>query len=84
MPSPRNLEQIAEDLRRAIRAGRKHVSPAEGEILYPVSKWTLRAWAYRGLVSSVKLGGRNGRLLIPIAEIERVMAEGTRPRADVA
>jgi hypothetical protein len=81
--SIRKPEQIEEDLRRALRAGRKHVSPQEAAILYPFSAWTFRNWAYRGLVSSIKIGGRYGRLLIPIAEIERIMAEGTRPRADV-
>jgi hypothetical protein len=81
--SSRKPEQIEEDLRRALRAGRKLVSPQEAAIVYPFSAWTFRNWAYRGLVSSIKIGRRYGRLLIPISEIERVLAEGTRPRADV-
>jgi len=50
---------------------------AEAEIATGISRWTWRAWAYSGKVSSVKLGRR---LLIPVAEIRRVIAEGTRPR----
>lgn len=43
------------------------------------SPWTWRQMAYRGKVASVKLGTR---LLIPRAEVERVMRQGTRPARD--
>jgi hypothetical protein len=64
------------------RADKKAVEPeyvgvADAEILTGLSRWTWRAWAYSGRVVSVKAGRR---LLIPVAEIRRVMAEGTRPR----
>jgi hypothetical protein len=82
MPVKKNVEQIAAELRRAIQVGRKHVSPREGALLFPISEWTLRDWAYTGKIASVKLGGPQSRLLIPVAEIERVIAEGTRPRTE--
>jgi hypothetical protein len=41
-----------------------------------VSRWTWRAWAYSQKVASVKMGKR---LLIPASEIQRLVAEGTRP-----
>lgn len=42
-----------------------------------VTHWCWRRWATIGKVSSAKLGRR---LLIPETEIERVIAEGMRPR----
>ena len=51
---------------------------AEAEALTGVSRWTWRRWAYEGKVASVKLGKR---LLIPSAEIARLVAENTRPAA---
>jgi excisionase family DNA binding protein len=54
---------------------------ADAEALTGVSRWTWRRWAYDGKVGSVKLGKR---LLIPSAEISRLVEENTRPRlADV-
>jgi excisionase family DNA binding protein len=50
---------------------------AEAEALTGLSRWTWRRWAYNGKVESVKLGKR---LLIPRAEIARLVAENTRPR----
>jgi excisionase family DNA binding protein len=44
-----------------------------------ISIWTARNWAYRGRVSSVKLGSR---LLIPASEVSRLIAEGLRPRVE--
>jgi hypothetical protein len=44
-----------------------------------VSRWTWRSMAYSGQVESLKIGRR---LLIPLAEISRVMTEGRRPRRD--
>jgi hypothetical protein len=48
----------------------------EAESKTSVSRWTWRRWAYTGKVASVKLGKR---LLIPASEIERLVAENTRP-----
>jgi histone H3/H4 len=44
-----------------------------------LSKWTWRKYAYEGRVASTKVGRR---LLIPVAEIERIMREGLRPRLE--
>lgn len=52
-----------------------YISVAEAEVVTGVSRWTWRRWAYDGKVASVKLGKR---LLIPCAEIERLVAENTR------
>jgi hypothetical protein len=67
------------------RGEKKGVEPElvgvnDAEIISGLSRWTWRAWAYQGKVVSVKAGRR---LLIPVAEIRRVIAEGTRPRVDV-
>ena len=52
----------------------------EAEAVSGVSRWTWRRWAYDGKVESVKLGKR---LLIPRAEIARLVDENTRPRLAV-
>jgi len=54
-----------------------YLGVAEAEARTGVSRWTWRRWAYDGKVASVKLGKR---LLIPSAEISRLVAENTRPR----
>lgn len=57
---------------------KKLASVKEAEIETGVSQWTWRNLAYSGKVESIKIGTR---LLIPVSEIERVIAEGRRPRA---
>lgn len=47
------------------------------EIITGRSRWSWRRDAYSGKIASVKIGAK---LLIPIVEIKRVVAEGTRPR----
>lgn len=54
-----------------------YLGVADAEALTGVSRWTWRRWAYDGKVASVKLGKR---LLIPSAEISRLVEENTRPR----
>ena len=54
----------------------EYLGVAEAEQVTGVSRWTWRRWAYDGKVASVKLGKR---LLIPTSEIERLVAENTRP-----
>ena len=51
-------------------------SVTDAESLTGISKWTWRSWCYSGRIASTKLGKR---LLIPAAEIERLVALGTRP-----
>lgn len=55
----------------------EYVGVAGAEDLTGISRWTWRRWAYDGKIASVKLGKR---LLIPCAEISRLVAENTRPR----
>ena len=43
-----------------------------------LSVWTLRSWAYSGKICSNKLGRR---LMVPAAEIDRLIAESERPRS---
>jgi hypothetical protein len=67
-------------MKRAKRCEQRYLSPRQVEENYPFSSWTVRNWAYSGKITSVKVGGPKGRLLIPISEIERIIAEGTRLR----
>jgi len=53
------------------------VSVQGAEIMTGRSRWSWRRDAYEGKIVSVKLGAK---LLIPIAEVRRVIAENTRPR----
>ena len=57
-------------------AERKLLGVMEAEAVTGISRWTWRRWAYDGRIASVKLGKR---LLIPAAEIERLIGAGTRP-----
>ena len=55
----------------------EYVSVQGAENMTGRSRWSWRRDAYEGKIASVKLGAK---LLIPIAEIRRVIAENTRPR----
>lgn len=59
------------------RIERELLTVQDAETMTGRSRWSWRRDAYQGRIDSVKLGAR---LLIPIAEIRRVIAEGTRPR----
>jgi excisionase family DNA binding protein len=59
---------------------RKYLSVQQAQQITNISAWTWRRKAYAGQIESVKVGTR---LLIPATEIDRVIAEGTRPRATV-
>ncbi len=58
----------------------------QAQLMSGISRWTWRTWAQKGKIDSIKVGGSNGklgrggRLLIPIAEVRRVLAENFRPR----
>jgi hypothetical protein len=54
----------------------KFVGVDQAEAMSGLSRWTWRRWAYEGKIASVKAGKR---LLIPMAEFDRVMSEGYRP-----
>jgi hypothetical protein len=72
------VRAVQDAMKRAVQP--TYVSVTEAELMTGVSKWTWRVYAYKGLITSVKLGGPKGRLLIPISEVNRLLAEGTRPR----
>lgn len=55
------------------------VSVQGAETMTGRSRWSWRRDAYEGRIESVKLGAR---LLIPVREIRRVIAESTRPRLE--
>ncbi len=57
----------------------EYVSVQGAETMTGRSRWSWRRDAYEGKIASVKLGAK---LLIPIAEIRRVIAENTRPRLE--
>jgi excisionase family DNA binding protein len=56
---------------------RQLISVYEAADMLGLSPWTMRAHAYKGRISSHKIGTR---LLFDRAEIERVIAESERPR----
>ena len=55
------------------------ISVTDAEALTGVSRWTWRSYAYSGRIESIKIGTR---LLLPLAEVRRVLNEGRRPRVD--
>ena len=57
------------------------LSVVEAEQMTGRSRWSWRRDCYSGAISSVKI--RN-RLYVPMSEIRRLIAEGTRPRLEDA
>jgi predicted site-specific integrase-resolvase len=55
----------------------QYLGANEAETRTGVSHWLWRRYAHEGRIASVKVGRR---LLIPVAEIDRIMAEGMRHR----
>ena len=53
---------------------------ADAEVMTGRSRWSWRRDAYAGKIASVKIGRR---LFVPVAEVQRVIAECTRPRLEV-
>jgi len=72
---------VVEGFRMAViaRVEPEYVSVQGAETMTGRSRWSWRRDAYEGKIASVKLGAK---LLIPIAEIRRVIAENTRPRVE--
>jgi hypothetical protein len=50
---------------------------ADAEAMTGRSRWSWRRDCYSGAVASVKIGRR---LFVPVSEVQRVIAENTRPR----
>jgi hypothetical protein len=65
--------------KQAKRIEPEYMGVDEAEILTGRSRWSWRKDAYTGRISSVKCGRR---LLLPVSEIHRILAEGTRPRVE--
>lgn len=63
--------------RGSVRPEKEYATVDEAEEISSVSKWFWRRAAYSGAIESVKVGRR---LLIPLTEVKRVLAEGKRPR----
>ena len=59
----------------------EYLGVQDAEVMTGRSRWSWRRDCYSGAVASVKLGRR---LLIPVSEIRRVIAENTRPRIEGA
>ena len=58
----------------------EYVSVVDAEIATGISRWYWRTLAYSGQVECVKIGSsKNGRLVIPIREVRRVMQRYTIP-----
>ena len=73
MPTRADTRRMAETVQP------EFASVDQCEIISGVSKWTWRSYAYHGKIESYKIGSR---LLIPLAEVRRVLTEGRRPRTD--
>ena len=56
---------------------REYWSVVEADSYSGMGQWFWRRAAYAGRIESLKVGTR---LLIPVAEVKRVLAEGRRPR----
>jgi hypothetical protein len=54
----------------------EYLTVAELEAITGKSRWSWRRMCYDGRIASVKLGKS---LLVPVSELERLMAENTRP-----
>ena len=81
-PEAAELIRASNPLHAPVRNGRSkeieptHVGVYDAEARSGVSAWSWRHMAYSGRIASCKVGKR---LLIPIAEIDRILAEGYRP-----
>ena len=60
---------------------KKLLSVDECRLTSGLSTWWWRRAAYAGRIESVKVGSR---LLVPAKEVDRIIAEGTRPRVPSA
>lgn len=77
----RPADPASSRVRMAEQVEPMYMSVVDAEVLTGISRYTWRAYAYRGVVESAKVGlGRNGRLVIPVSEVKRIMQECTRPR----
>ena len=71
-----NIATAALVAQKAGRGEVEYLGVDEAEMMTGRSKWSWRKDCYSGRIASVKCGRR---LLIPLSEIRRVLAAGTRP-----
>jgi excisionase family DNA binding protein len=72
----RKMDNASGTVKQSAPDEREYISVAEASRVTSLSGWTLRHWAYEGRIASVKIGSR---LLLPVKELRRVLAEHTRP-----
>ena len=66
----------------AVSATRRRLAGVqEGADYLGISVWSLRNWCYQGRCASVKMGDR---LMVEWSELDRIIAESTRPRLESA
>lgn len=70
-PAPRSTKPVS-----PVATTQRLLSVKDFGALLGVSLWTVRGWAYKGRVASVKLGAR---MMIPTTELERLITENLRP-----
>jgi excisionase family DNA binding protein len=71
-PTPRTAKPVS-----PVATNQRLISVKDFGALLGVSLWTVRGWAYKGRVASVKLGAR---MMIPTTELDRLIEENLRPR----
>jgi hypothetical protein len=77
---PRTMNPASRHTRMVQAVEPEYMSVIDAEVLTGISRWNWRSMAYSGKVESVKLGSpKNGRLVIPVREVRRIMQEATRP-----
>ena len=76
-PKPeQKLAQPPVSLKSPVFPNQRLLSVKDFAALLELSFWTVRGWAYKGRVASVKLGAR---MMIPVTELDRLMNENLRP-----
>jgi excisionase family DNA binding protein len=70
-PTPRAAKPVS-----PVATTQRLLSVKDFGALLGVSLWTVRGWAYKGRVASVKLGAR---MMIPTSELDRLITENLRP-----
>jgi excisionase family DNA binding protein len=70
-PAPRPAKPVS-----PVAITQRLLSVKDFGALLGMSLWTVRAWAYKGRVASVKLGAR---MMIPTTELDRLITENLCP-----
>jgi len=70
------MDKTITDVMPIVESGERLTQIPEAAHRLGVSPWTIRFWIQRGRIASNKLGGRR---LIPVSEIERLIASTLVP-----